>query len=228
CASGSSWSSSTVGSSGRGRSPCGTGPRGRAADAREGERASRAAAREQGADAREQRRSRATPLRVGRRVCETAGMTDRAGTPAQESDLIDVDEVLAAYTAPATQPAVFGTSAHRGSSLDGALNEAHIAAITQPIVEYRATQGVTGPANAAADTHALSRPARAAALGVPAASGVAASVVAAAGFVPTPALARAFIRHNRERASGAAGPAAGAADGIVVSPSHNPPRDGGF
>ena len=150
----------------------------------------------------------------------------RAGTPAQSSDLVDVDALLAAYhdrvpdlDDPA-QRVVFGTSGHRGSSLDGAFTDTHIAAITQAIVEYRATQGTTGPIFVGADTHALSIPAQRTALEVLTANGVAAFVDANDGYVPTPALSHAIITHNR---SGLAD-----ADGIVITPSHNPPRDGGF
>ncbi len=152
-------------------------------------------------------------------------MTDRAGTPAQESDLVDVDALLAAYGAPPApdQPVVFGTSGHRGSSLDGAFTDTHIAAITQAIVEYRAAQGVAGPIFVGADTHALSAPAQRTALEVLAANGVTALVDAADGYVPTPAVSRAIIRHNRGLPVGGA-----QADGIVITPSHNPPRDGGF
>jgi len=147
----------------------------------------------------------------------------RAGTPAQPEDLVDVDALLRAYAGPASpdQPVVFGTSGHRGSSLDGAFTDTHIAAITQAIVEYRAEQGITGPVFVGADTHALSAPAQATALEVLAANGVTAIVDAEAGWVPTPSLSRAVIRFNRQTS----GPQA---DGIVITPSHNPPRDGGF
>jgi phosphoglucomutase len=152
-------------------------------------------------------------------------MTDRAGTPAQESDLVDIDALLAAYEAPPApdQPVVFGTSGHRGSSLDGAFTDTHIAAITQAIVEYRAEQGVQGPVFVGADTHALSAPAQRTCLEVLAANGITALVDADDGFVPTPAVSRAIIRHNRGLPIGGA-----QADGIVITPSHNPPRDGGF
>jgi len=154
-------------------------------------------------------------------------MNTRAGTPAEASDLIDVHALLEAYyelkpdvTNP-DQKVVFGTSGHRGSSLDSAFNETHIAAITQAIVEYRASQGITGPLFIGRDTHALSRPAETTALGVLAANGVRALVDEFDDFVPTPALSLAIIVYN----------AAGhddQADGIVITPSHNPPRDGGF
>ena len=154
-------------------------------------------------------------------------MTSRAGQPAQPSDLIDVDEVIGAYydrhpdvTDPA-QKVAFGTSGHRGSSLDTAFNEDHIAAITQAIVEYRAGQGTTGPLFIGADTHALSDPATRTALEVLAANDVTVLMDASDGFVPTPSLSHAILRANRDND----GPQA---DGIVVTPSHNPPRDGGF
>jgi len=153
-------------------------------------------------------------------------MNERAGTPAQESDLIDVDELVAAYydlkpdvTVPA-QRVVFGTSGHRGSSLNTAFNENHIAATTQAIVEYRAGQGITGPLFIGADTHALSAPAYTTALEVLVANGVRVLVDAFDDYVPTPALSHAIISYNRSHDD--------QADGIVVTPSHNPPRDGGF
>ena len=154
-------------------------------------------------------------------------MNTRAGTPAQPSDLVDVAALLAAYyelvpdvTVP-EQAVVFGTSGHRGSSLDAAFNETHIAAITQAIVEYRASQGITGPLFIGRDTHALSRPAETTALEVLEGNGIHALVDEFDDFVPTPALSHAIIAYN----------AAGhddQADGIVITPSHNPPRDGGF
>ena len=154
-------------------------------------------------------------------------MNDRAGTPAQASDLIDVHELVAAYYALVpdvtnpTQQVVFGTSGHRGSSLDAAFNETHIAAITQAIVEYRTAQGITGPLFIGKDTHGLSRPAETTALGVLAANNVRVLVDEFDDYVPTPALSHAIIAYN----------AAGhddQADGIIITPSHNPPRDGGF
>jgi phosphoglucomutase len=154
-------------------------------------------------------------------------MTSRAGTPAQTEDLIEVDALLAAYhelvpdVSLPEQKVVFGTSGHRGSSLDRAFNETHIAAITQAICEYRASQGIDGPLFIGSDTHALSKPAEATALEVLAANGVHALVDEFGDFVPTPALSLAIITHNRDRTEGLA-------DGIVITPSHNPPRDGGF
>ena len=151
--------------------------------------------------------------------------SNRAGTPAEARDLVDLDALLRAYEGPAApdQPVVFGTSGHRGSSLDGAFTDTHIAAITQAIVEYRATQGVEGPVFVGADTHALSAPAQATALEVLAANGITAIVDSEGGWVPTPSASRAIIRHNRGLPIGGV-----QADGIIITPSHNPPRDGGF
>ena len=155
-------------------------------------------------------------------------MTDRAGTPARPEDLVDLDALLGAYDDrvpdlddPA-QRVVFGTSGHRGSSLDGAFTDTHIAAITQAIAEYRESAGTRGPVFVGADTHALSAPAQRTALEVLAANGVTALVDANQDYVPTPALSHAILRANREA------PAGSLHDGIVITPSHNPPRDGGF
>ncbi|PZF57834.1 phosphoglucomutase, alpha-D-glucose phosphate-specific [Curtobacterium sp. MCSS17_008] len=154
-------------------------------------------------------------------------MNDRAGTPATADDLVDLDALLAAYhervpdVSIPEQKVVFGTSGHRGSSLDTAFNDTHIAAITQAIVEYRAEQGTTGPLFIGRDTHALSAPAEQTALQVLAANGVRVLADAQDGFVPTPALSHAIIKYNREEHGDTA-------DGIVITPSHNPPRDGGF
>jgi phosphoglucomutase len=153
--------------------------------------------------------------------------TTRAGTPAQESDLIDVQQLIKAYydlvpdvTNP-NQKVAFGTSGHRGSSLDAAFNETHIAAITQAIVEYRTAQGITGPLFMGRDTHALSRPAETTALEVLSANDVRVLVDEFEDFVPTPALSHAILKYNAEGHDDQA-------DGIVITPSHNPPRDGGF
>ncbi len=152
---------------------------------------------------------------------------ERAGQPAQSSDLIDVEAVVDAYYDRRPDPAdpdqrvAFGTSGHRGSSLDSAFNEAHIIATTQAIVEYRAAQGVNGPLVIGRDTHALSEPAWQTALEVLVAAGVTVLVDERDGYTPTPAISHAILRLNRE---GRHRPV----DGIVVTPSHNPPRDGGF
>jgi phosphoglucomutase len=152
----------------------------------------------------------------------------RAGEPAGPGDLVDVARLVTAYYALRPDPGepgqrvAFGTSGHRGSALDAAFNDDHIAATTQAICEYRAGQGTAGPLFLGADTHALSEPARVTALEVLAANGVTVLIDAADGYTPTPAVSHAILAHNRT-ASGRA-----VADGIVVTPSHNPPRDGGF
>ncbi len=154
----------------------------------------------------------------------------RAGQPAEASDLIDIDDLIAAYydrkpdpTVPA-QRVAFGTSGHRGSSLSSSFNEDHILATTQAIVDYRAAQGITGPLFLGRDTHGLSRPAERSAIEVLVANGVDVRVDSRDAWVPTPALSHAILAYNRGRAADDPG----RADGIVVTPSHNPPRDGGF
>ncbi|RQM32818.1 phosphoglucomutase (alpha-D-glucose-1,6-bisphosphate-dependent) [Rhodococcus ruber] len=153
---------------------------------------------------------------------------ERAGQPAAAADLEDLAHLVTAYYTVTPDPqdplqqVAFGTSGHRGSSLDGAFNEQHILATTQAIVEYRAAQQVTGPLFLGRDTHALSEPAWTSALEVLAANGVDVVVDARDRYTPTPALSHAILRHNAAAGSGAR------ADGIVVTPSHNPPRDGGF
>ncbi|MFE6871079.1 phosphoglucomutase (alpha-D-glucose-1,6-bisphosphate-dependent) [Kitasatospora sp. NPDC057692] len=151
----------------------------------------------------------------------------RAGQPAQPGDLVDVARLVTAYYTLHPDPeepaqrVAFGTSGHRGSSLDAAFNEDHIAATTQAICEYRAAEGITGPLFLGADTHALSEPARATAVEVLAANGVTVLLDSADGYTPTPAVSHAILTHNRRSPQSLA-------DGIVVTPSHNPPRDGGF
>ncbi len=170
--------------------------------------------------------------RWGQTVC----MTSRAGLPAEESDLIDVDELIAAYYDRVPNPDIaaervaFGTSGHRGSSLSNSFNENHILATTQAIVDYRAGQGITGPLFLGRDTHALSLPAERSAIEVLVANGVDVRVDARDAWVPTPALSHAILTYNRalRQAQGPSDDNAGLADGIVVTPSHNPPRDGGF
>ncbi len=141
--------------------------------------------------------------------------------------LVDVPRLITAYYTEQPDPAVaaqrvsFGTSGHRGSSLDCSFNERHILAITQAICEYRAANGADGPLFLAKDTHALSEPAFASALEVLAANDVAVMVDETLGYTPTPTLSHAVLGYNRGRASGLA-------DGIVITPSHNPPSDGGF
>jgi phosphoglucomutase len=156
-------------------------------------------------------------------------MASRAGTVAQPQDLVDITALLDAYyditpdLGDPGQRVAFGTSGHRGSSLKASFNEKHIVAITQAIVEYRAGQGITGPLFLAKDTHALSEPAQNSALEVLAANGVQVLIDARHGYTPTPALSHAILTYNRNAGAGAP-----QADGIVVTPSHNPPADGGF
>jgi len=151
----------------------------------------------------------------------------RAGQPAQPSDLVDVAHLVTAYYSEHPDPSLpeqrvsFGTSGHRGSSLRASFNDDHIAATTQAICEYRAGAGIDGPLFLARDTHALSEPAWVTALEVLAANDVTVLVDTRDGYTPTPALSHAVLTHNR-------GGERGTADGIVVTPSHNPPSDGGF
>ncbi|MEU6815432.1 phosphoglucomutase (alpha-D-glucose-1,6-bisphosphate-dependent) [Streptomyces sp. NPDC046860] len=152
---------------------------------------------------------------------------ERAGRPAGPEDLVDVARLVTAYyalhpdLADPAQRVAFGTSGHRGSSLAAAFNEDHIAATSQAICEYRADQGIDGPLFLGADTHALSEPAKVTALEVFAANGVTVLVDSEDGYTPTPAVSHAILAHNRGRTTGLA-------DGVVVTPSHNPPADGGF
>ncbi|MFF2008500.1 phosphoglucomutase (alpha-D-glucose-1,6-bisphosphate-dependent) [Streptomyces sp. NPDC058195] len=152
---------------------------------------------------------------------------ERAGQPARPEDLIDVARLVTAYYALHPDPAepdqrvAFGTSGHRGSATATAFNEDHIAATSQAICEYRALQGIDGPLFLGADTHALSEPARVTAVEVFAAHDVTVLVDPADGYTPTPAVSHAVLVHNRGRTERLA-------DGVVVTPSHNPPGDGGF
>ena len=162
-------------------------------------------------------------------------MHPRAGQPAQPEDLIDIDQVVSAYydltpdpTIPAQQ-VVFGTSGHRGSSLETAFNEAHIVATTAAIVEYRRSQGTNGVLYLGRDTHALSEPAWRTAIEVLCGAGVKTAIDARGSYTPTPAISHSILLANgagTEAGVRTSGP--GLADGIVVTPSHNPPRDGGF
>jgi phosphoglucomutase len=151
----------------------------------------------------------------------------RAGMPAEPADLVDVSKLVTAYYAEHPDPAdpgqrvSFGTSGHRGSSLNLAFNEDHIAATSQAICEHRAGADITGPLFLAKDTHALSEPAMVTALEVFAANGVRVLIDSRGGYTPTPALSHAILTHNA-RGQG------GTADGVVITPSHNPPGDGGF
>ena len=148
---------------------------------------------------------------------------ERAGQPAREDDLIDIAEVVTAYYTRDIDPqnpdqqVAFGTSGHRGSSLDNAFNEAHILATTQAIVDCRRGEDIDGPVYIGRDTHALSEPAMVSALEVLIANEVQVLVDASGRYTPTPAVSHAILTHK-----------GGKADGIVVTPSHNPPRDGGF
>ncbi len=152
----------------------------------------------------------------------------RAGTPALDEDLIDVDATERAYYEGKPDPAdpdqrvVFGTSGHRGSSLNTAFNEDHVLAMTQAIVDYRASVGIAGPVFIGFDSHLLSVPAWRSALEVLVGNGIRVLTAAGDGFTPTPAVSRAILTYNAEHRGEAV------ADGIVVTPSHNPPADGGF
>lgn len=150
-----------------------------------------------------------------------------AGKPAPNQVLIDVDELIKAYyehrpnVDDPRQLVSFGTSGHRGSPMDGTLNEAHVLAITQAICEFRKSKNISGPLYMGKDTHAVSRPAERSALEVLAANGVETITQRDDGFTPTPSISRAILVHNRDRKGALA-------DGIVITPSHNPPADGGF
>jgi phosphoglucomutase len=151
----------------------------------------------------------------------------RAGQPAGPADLIDVAAVIAAYydiqpdAGDPAQQVSFGTSGHRGSSLGGTFNEAHILATSQAICEYRSAQGIDGPLYLGADSHALSEPATRSAVEVFAANEVTVLLDSRGGYTPTPSVSRAILAYNQGRSSHQA-------DGVVVTPSHNPPADGGF
>jgi len=150
-----------------------------------------------------------------------------AGKPAPESILVDIPKLIAAYYSEVPDPGVaaqrvaFGTSGHRGSAFDTAFNETHILAISEAIVRYRKRHGIDGPLYLGRDTHALSEPAFRSALEVFAAHEVAVMVDAQGGFTPTPAVSHAILTYNKGRKSGLA-------DGVVITPSHNPPDSGGF
>ena len=150
-----------------------------------------------------------------------------AGRPAEPSMLVDIKQLTAVYYSDqpdpdvASQRVAFGTSGHRGSSLTTSFNEAHIVATTAAICAYRCAQGTSGPLFMGRDTHGLSEPAFMTALEVLDAGGVDVRVDSAAGFTPTPAVSHAILTWNREHPKALA-------DGIVVTPSHNPPDDGGF
>jgi phosphoglucomutase len=153
-------------------------------------------------------------------------MHSRAGLRALPEDLIDVEALVRAYyeiepdVSNPAQKVVFGTSGHRGSSLDGGFNQNHILAVTQAVVEHRAAQGVTGPLFVGRDPHGLSEPAWRSVLEVLAGNGVQALIDAQGGYTPTPAVSHAILTHNRSERT--------QADGLLLTPSHNPPRDGGI
>jgi len=154
-------------------------------------------------------------------------VSPKAGQPVDDDMLVNVPRLITAYYTLRPDPAVpeqrvtFGTSGHRGSAFDAAFNEAHILAIAQAICNYRRQQGIDGPLFLGIDTHALSEPACATALEVLAANGVETMIDERGGYTPTPAISHAILTYNHGRATGLA-------DGIVVTPSHNPPEDGGF
>jgi phosphoglucomutase len=157
-------------------------------------------------------------------------MSERAGKKASAEDLINIEKLIDNYfsihpdVTDAVQKVTFGTSGHRGTSLNGSFNEDHIAAITQAIVEYRRMENIKGPIYVGKDTHALSGPAEQTALEVLAGNGVVALIDSAGRYVPTPAVSVAIINHNQ----GKSATDATRADGLVITPSHNPPTDGGF
>ena len=156
-----------------------------------------------------------------------AEVSPLAGKTAPASMLVNVPRLVTAYFSGRPDPAVpsqrvaFGTSGHRGSAFNNAFNEAHILAISQAICEHRHGAGITGPLFIGIDTHALSIPALASALEVFAANGVDAMIDAHDGYTPTPVISHAILTTNRDRSGGLA-------DGVVITPSHNPPEDGGF
>jgi phosphoglucomutase len=151
----------------------------------------------------------------------------RAGKPAEPSDLVNLPRLITAYYTGRPDPSLpgqavaFGTSGHRGSAFTDSFNESHILAITQAICGYRRQQGIDGPLFLAKDTHALSEPAFASAMEVLSANGVEVMIDQDGGYTPTPVLSHAILGYNRDRKTGLA-------DGIVITPSHNPPDDGGF
>jgi phosphoglucomutase len=157
-------------------------------------------------------------------------MHARAGQKAQQIDLVDINDLTSKYfsLSPdaniAEQKVAFGTSGHRGSALNVSFNENHILAITQAIVEYRASQGIAGPIYVGRDTHALSEPAQTSVLEVLAGNDVVALIDSSDRYTPTPAVSVAIIDHNRELGSASSA----RADGIIITPSHNPPQDGGI
>ena len=157
----------------------------------------------------------------------STSLSPLAGKPAPLDILVDVPRLVTAYYALRPDPSVreqrvsFGTSGHRGSSFDATFNEAHVLAITQAICVWRKQHTIDGPLFLGFDTHALSAPAFATALEVLAGNGVVVMIAAGDEYTPTPAISHAILNYNRDRQ-------AGLADGIVITPSHNPPDSGGF
>ena len=157
----------------------------------------------------------------------TVQVSPLAGKTVEPSMLVNVPRLVTAYFTGKPDPAVpsqrvaFGTSGHRGSAFDNAFNEAHILAISQAICHHRSRNGVTGPLFIGIDTHALSEPALASALEVFAANDVDTMIDEHRGYTPTPVISHAILTYNKNRKSGLA-------DGVVITPSHNPPEDGGF
>jgi phosphoglucomutase len=161
---------------------------------------------------------------------EPMSTNDRAGTPAQLDDLVDLPALITAYysrhpdISDPAQRVAFGTSGHRGSAFDGAFNDDHIAATSQAICDYRASQGIAGPLFLGRDTHGLSEPAWTTAVEVFAANEIPVLIDSRDSYTPTPGISHAILRFN----SGRSEADSGRGDGVVVTPSHNPPRDGGF
>ena len=158
---------------------------------------------------------------------EAMKISSLAGKPAEASMLVNVPKLVTAYYTEVPDPSVlgqrvaFGTSGHRGSAFDNSFNEEHVLAISQAICRYRKQQHINGPLFLGLDTHALSVPAGASALEVLAANGVEVMIAENDEYTPTPAVSHAILTYNRGRKTGLA-------DGIVITPSHNPPHDGGF
>ena len=156
-----------------------------------------------------------------------ANINPLAGKPADPSMLANIPRLVTAYFAGRPDPKVaaqrvaFGTSGHRGSAFNNAFNEAHILAISQALCEHRRSAGLSGPLFVGIDTHALAEPALASALEVFAANGVEVMIDAQDGYTPTPVISHAILTYNKGRSEGLA-------DGVVITPSHNPPEDGGF
>src|SRR5664279_2733883 len=156
-----------------------------------------------------------------------AEISPRAGKTIEPSMLVNIPRLVTSYFAGKPDPSVpaqrvaFGTSGHRGSAFNNAFNEAHILAISQALCDHRVACGIDGPMFVGIDTHALAEPALASALEVFAANGVEVMVDAHDGYTPTPVISHAILTYNKGRANGLA-------DGVVITPSHNPPEDGGF